>query len=433
LNHLTVLHINKFHHIIGGAEAIYFRTADILERYGHRSIFFAMKHLNNLPCKTSEYFMPLIDIDKERNVIKYLRASLRMLYSFKARECISKLLDRYPVDIVHMHDIHRQMSPSVLHETGKRRIPTVMTLHNYRMICPSFLMMADGKPCEACAQGRFFNALRKRCVKGSFFRSALISMESYLHHRILDIYKDVDIFIAPSMFLKNKHEEMGFKKKMVHLPYPLDIEEFGNINVGSTVKKKNNQLSAVYFGRLEPEKGLYTLTKAFRILSDSERGKRILLKIIGDGPIKEELKEMAQKYRINIRFPGFLKGKKLHNELRNTDFIIIPSEWYENYPVSVMEAFALGKPVIGARIGGIPEMVKDHKTGLTFESGNAVDLSNKIKYLLDNPHVIPLWGQNARRFIEQEVNPERHYQQLMEIYRQAFALRGISVNFETIP
>jgi glycosyltransferase involved in cell wall biosynthesis len=423
LEQLTVLHINKFHYILGGAEAIYLRTAEILERNWHSSVFFAMRHPYNLPCNTAEYFMPFIDITKT-NVINYVKASCRNLYSLKARKYISRLLDRYPVDLVHMHDIHRQMSPSILHEIKKRGIPVVMTLHNYKMICPSFLMMAKGKPCEACDQGRYFNAVKLRCVKGSFSRSTLLSLELYLHHGILDIYKNVDIFIAPSMFLKNKHEEMGFRKKIMHLPYPLDIKEFENINSGVTTDKDGDQLTFVYFGRLEAEKGLFTLFESIRSFADTESSRKAVFKIVGDGSIKEELNRIAQRNGIkNVEFSGFLKGEKLFAEIKKSDVVIIPSEWFENYPVSVMEAFALSKPVIGARIGGIPEMVRDNETGLTFESGNAVDLSEKINYLINNPHKAAEMGEKARLFIEREVNPERHYKELMKIYKEAISYK----------
>jgi len=419
LKPLTVLHINKFHFIVGGAEAIYFRTAEILQEHGHNSVFFAMQHPDNLPCNTSEYFMPLIDV-YGRNIVNHVRASFRNLYSNKAGKYIARLLDKYPVDIVHMHDIHRQMSPSILYEIKKRRIPAVMTLHNYKMICPSFLMMARGRPCEACDHGRYFNAVKLRCVKGSTLRSTLVAVELYFHHKILDAYKYVDVFVAPSMFLMKKHEQMGFRKKMVHLPYPLDVKEFDEIKTELNARNDDKIITFVYFGRLEPEKGLYTLFEAIKNLHKS--GDSTIYKIIGEGPIKDELHEFAGKNKMdNVKFRGFLKGKELFTEIKMADVVIIPSEWYENYPVSVMEAFALGKPVIGARIGGIPEMVKDNETGLTFESGNPDSLRKKIQHVLDNPEVIPQWGKNARQFIEREVNPERHYQQLMEIYEVAMS------------
>lgn len=417
LKQLTVLHVNKYHYIFGGAETIYFRTAEILESKGHNSIFFAMRHPENIPCHTAEHFMPLIDINK-RNFFNYIAASCRNMYSLKARRCISGLLNKYKIDLVHMHDIHRQMSPSILHEVKKRGIPVVMTLHNYKMICPSFLMIAHGKSCDACSQGNYFNAVKARCIKGSFYRSALLSLELFLHHKILDIYKNVDVFIAPSMFLKKKHEEMGFNKKIIHLPYPLDIKKFDKVNSAVTAKEDNGRISFVYFGRLEPEKGLFTLLESIRSFAD----KKGVFKIIGEGSINGELHARAQRNGLrNIKFHGYLTGEDLFTEIKKADVVVIPSEWYENYPVSVMEAFALGKPVIGARIGGIPEMVRDYETGLTFESGNVSDLSEKIEYFLTNPDKAAPWGRNARQFIEREVNPERHYRQLMEIYKIAMS------------
>jgi glycosyltransferase involved in cell wall biosynthesis len=422
LKHLKVLHINKFHHVVGGAEEIYFRTAEILEKKGNQSIFFSMRHPNNLPCETSEYFMPFIDVTSGFKVINYTIAAYRTLYSIKARRLISQLLDRYSVDVVHIHDMHRQMSPSILLEFQRRRIPTVMTLHNYKMICPSFLMMANNKLCEACNEREYINAMKTKCVKGSFPRSALIFVEAYFHHKILDIYKNIDIFIAPSLFMKRKHEEMGFKKEIIQLPYPLDIYNFEKSLSNVKSNKIGNKNTIIYFGRLEPEKGLFTLFDAIGILSRAQTGKQIKVKIIGEGSIKEELKVRVKREGLTgITFSGFLKGENLYREVMECMAVVLPSEWYENYPVSIMETLALGKPVIGARIGGIPEMVKDHETGLTFESGNSADLSEKIRQLLDNPARAAEMGRNARMFAEREFDIESHYAKLMEIYEKALS------------
>jgi glycosyltransferase involved in cell wall biosynthesis len=422
---LAVLHINKFHHIIGGAEKVYFTTAEILQMHGHTSIFFSMRHPNNKPCKTEEYFMPYIDITNNRSAAGFLLAIGRNMYSFKARKLVSRLLDKYHVDIVHVHNIHRQMSPSILYEFKKRGIPVVMTLHEYKTICPSYIMVANNRPCEACAQGKYSSAVKLRCVKGSFLRSALVSVEMYLHHAILDIYNNVDIFIAPSMFMKSKHEEMGFKKKIVHLPYPLGLREYERFLSHVVTEKDERNISIVYYGRIVPDKGLYTLIDALSILMRHNLMKNLRVKIIGDGPIKKELRNKVRNERIdNVRFIDFLNEEELLDELVNNHAVILPSEWYENYPVSVMEAFSLGIPVIGARIGGIPEMVKDGETGLTFESGNPVDLAEKITYLIKNPRKFAEYEKNTRLFVEQELSPERHYPKLMEIYRKVISYKS---------
>ena len=420
IKHLTVLHINKFHYLMGGSASVYFGTADILEKHGHNSFYFSMRHPDNLPCETAEFFVPYKDLDKAKDIRSQIKAAGNILYSLKARRLLSRLLDRYPVDIAHIHTIHRQMSPSILHELKKRKIPIVMTLHEYKMVCSACNLLFHEKPCEACAGGRYFNSIKLRCVKDSHVKSALAFVEMYLHHKVLDIYKNVDIFISPSFFLKKKHEEMGFKKEIVYLPNFIDIKKFEKFKFEEKTTKSDNSISIVYFGLLEPWKGLLTLLEAAKLISYKHKNREIEIKIIGDGPMREKLEEKVKVEGIrNVRFLGYMKGEDLFQEIKNASAVVLPSEWYENCPMSVIEAFALGKPVIGARIAGIPELVKDDETGLTFESGNPEDLSSKIEYILDNPDKATIMGENARAFVEQKLNSERYYERLMKIYRLA--------------
>ena len=179
---LRILHINKFHHIIGGAETIYFRTAEILKKHGHHPVFFSMRHPYNIPCETEEYFVPYIDLVKKGGIKNYIQASLNVLYSFKARRYLSNLLDKYSVDIAHIHNIHRQMSPSVLYELKKRKIPVVMSLHEYHMVCPSFRMLNHGEPCEACSGVKYFYVIKLWCINNSDLRGILAFVEMFLHH-----------------------------------------------------------------------------------------------------------------------------------------------------------------------------------------------------------------------------------------------------------
>src|SRR3972149_4769527 len=360
---MNILHINKFHYLRGGSEVVYFGTAKLLELHGHKSLFFSMQHPENLPCETSNYFMPYIDLVSSNGMISQIKTAGRILYSLDAKKRLSKLLNKYQVDIAHLHNIHHQISPSILHELKKREIPVVMTLHDYKMACASYSMLANSKPCEACSEGRYLNALKNRCVKESMSKSALATLEMYLHHKVLDIYSYVDAFISPSLFLKNKLKEMGFKKEITHLPNFIDIKKFEQIREDKENKHKN---TVVYFGRLSSEKGLWTLLEAAKMLKT-----KVEVKIIGEGPIRKELEEKVKKEGIsNVNFLGYMKGEYLYKEIVKSKAVVMPSEWYENNPMSVLEAFALGKPVVGANIGGIPELVKDGVTGFTFEPGN---------------------------------------------------------------
>lgn len=403
----------------GGSELVYFGTADILEKHGHRSVFFSMHHPENLPCETSKYFMPYVDFNGCDTVISQLKVAGRILYSLKAKRFLSKLLDRNSVDIAHLHNIHHQISASILHELKKRRIPVVMTLHDYKMVCASYNMLVHERPCEVCARGKFFKAIKHRCVKDSYIKSILATIEMYLHHKILNIYDNVDIFISPSLFLKNKLEEMGFKKEIIHLPNFIDIQKFEKFKMEVKNKKGEEENSIVYFGRLAPGKGLLTLIEVAKLLSHESADEGIEIKIIGEGLLRQRLQEKVKTEKINnVRFLGYLKGNYLYQEIKKSLAVVLPSEWYENNPMSIIEAFALCKPVIGARTAGIPELVRDNETGLTFEPENQADLRSKIEYLKNNPDKAEAMGRNAGVFVEQELNAEKHYQKLMEIYRR---------------
>lgn len=411
---LNVLHMNKFHYLRGGSERVYFGTADILRRYGHRAIYFSMSHTHNLPCDTSDYFMPDVDLNTHnRNPVTQLKIALRVLYSSESKRRLAQLLDRYPIDIAHLHNIHHQISPSVIHELRRRNIPIVMTLHDYKMVCSSYSLFANERPCEACSGKKYFKAVSRHCTKDSYAKTFLAAVEMYLHHKLLDIYDAVDAFISPSLFLKNKLGEMGFRKRIIHLPNFVVRFEEGEEGIDGD----REEISLVYFGRLSQEKGLLTLLKAVKLLQDNE-AVTVKVTIIGEGPLKGTLKKNIEGEKIrNIQFPGYMKDEALYREIKRSKIAILPSEWYENNPISVLEAFALGKPVIGSNIGGIPELIKNNITGLIFEPGDARDLAEKIQYAADNPEKIVAMGENARSFVEQEMNAEKYYQGLMRIYR----------------
>ncbi len=279
-----------------------------------------------------------------------------------------------------------------------------MTMRDYKMVCPAYSMLCKGEMCEKCRDGRFYHCGINRCTKGSLFKSLVNVAEMYLHHRILHIYDKIDLYISPSRFLKNKVKEMGLKGEVVYLPNCVDVDEF---EPGFEWQEK----SVVYVGRLSREKGVETLIDAVKDIAD------IRLKIIGDGPLKGALEEKIRNERIgNVDFLGYRTGKDLHDEIRSSMFLVSPSQWYENNPRTVIEAFALGKPVVGARIGGIPELVRDWETGLTYISGDVNALREKIMLMLENKDKIYDMGKNARGLIERELNAGEHYKNLMRIY-----------------
>jgi len=403
---MKILMVNKFFYLKGGSEGVFFDEAELLKNKAHEVAFFSMNDERNFPTGYSKYFVTNIDYQNTKKFQGKIKGALDILYSLEARKKMSSLLCEDKIDIAHLHNIHHQISPSIIEELKKHKIPIVMSLHDYKMVCPSYSMFADGKTCERCKNGKYYRCFLKKCTKNSFLKSALNVVEMYLHHKLLNIYDLVDVFISPSKFLKEKLKEMGFKGEVICLPNFINLEDF-------EPSYDYKERSIIYFGRLSEEKGLFTLVEGVK-------GIDIKLKIIGDGPLEKELESKVKEDRLdNIFFTGYKKREELKEKIRKSMFMVLPSEWYENNPRTVIEAFALGKPVIGARIGGIPELVQDGITGLTFEPGNVEDLRDKIKYLMSNPEKISEMGRNARKFVEKELNSERHYKQLIEIYQLA--------------
>lgn len=405
---MKFLFCNKFFWLKGGAEVSFFETAKLLESKGHKVVFFSMKHSGNFPSPYEKYFVSKVDYEGGGSICSKIKAAGRLLYSFEAKAKIEKLIKEERPDIVHLNNIHHQISPSILHTFKKWNLPVVMTLRDYKIVCPTYSMLANGKPCEKCKGGKYYWCLINKCTKNSYAKSLVNVVEMYLHHKILHIYDLIDVFISPSKFLKEKLEEMGFKKKVAYLPNFIDAEDY-------ELEYKYTQKTICYFGRLSKEKGLFTLL-------DAMKGIDVKLKIIGDGSLKECLRlKVKSENSDNVYFLGYKVREELKNEIKNSMVVVFPSECYENNPRTVLESFALGKPVVGARIGGIPELVKDNETGLTFEPGNTKDLRDKIEILLAKPDKIVEMGKNARKFVEENFKPEKHYEQLMEIYKMAMA------------
>lgn len=404
---MKILLVNKFFYPKGGAEKVLIDTGKLLESRGHKVIFFSMHNEKNLSTEYSKYFVSNIGYEK-MPLRTALFAAARMLYSIQARKKIEELIRAEKPDIAHLHNIYHQISPSILHSLKKFKVPSVMTLHDCKLCCAQYQMIANNSICEACRGNTYYHCFLKACIKGSRLTSLLNMIEMYLHHNILHIYDLIDCFISPSKFLKDEVEKMGFTgRKMVVLPNMLKVEDF-NPSYGC----KGN--SIIYFGRLSKEKGLLTLIDAVKKINN------INLNIAGEGPMRMTLEDKIKKEKItNVNLLGYKAQNELNIIIRNSLFAVCPSEWFENNPRSVIEAFALGKPVIGARIGGMAELITNGKTGLTFKAGDVADLRAKIEYLLTKPDKIEEMGRNARVFVEQELNAEKHYLKLMEIYGSA--------------
>lgn len=394
--------INKFLYPKGGDAICTLDTGALLQRHGHEVIYWGLQHPQNPPYPHEAHFMPYVDMNQPSSTMEKSKIAGNVLYSLEAKRRIEKVVRNEQPDIAHLHNIAHQISPSILDVFKKYGIPVIMTMHDYKLVCASYLLYDGQQPCQACGHGKHYNCFLKRCVKNSRAKSLLNMVEMYLHHKILHIYDTIDIFISPSMFLKGMLQKMGFKEKTVVIPNFIDTEKYNS--------EYSHNGYMLYFGRLSGEKGLHTLLRA-------ARGLNVEVHIVGSGPYEKELVDTAKRMRLsNVRFCGYLSGEPLHQEIANALCVVLPSEWYENNPRSVLEAFACGKPVIGADIGGIPELVKNRERGLLFTPGDRDQLRDHIEYCMRHPDDMIRMGTNARQYVLEKHDPEDYYNNLMRVY-----------------
>jgi glycosyltransferase involved in cell wall biosynthesis len=413
---MKVLMADKFFFIKGGAERYYFDLKTLLESKGHEVIPFSMKHPRNAASPYSRYFVDQIDFNPERlkdRVTTGVRSAARIVYSLQARRNIERLIRDTRPEIAHLHMIDHQLSPSILPAFRKAGIPVVQTVHTYKAVCPSYrlFIMHKKRICEKCMRGAFYHAIIERCHKRSLPASALLAVEASVHAAFRFYKRDIDLFLVPSVFMGKKMAEGGYDpSKIRHLPYTIGMDDYP-VRTGSDGY-------FIFYGRLSEEKGIETLIRAVNA-GDPRR-----LKIIGDGPMRSQLQALVRSRGLqNVEFTGSLGGKALQKQVLGAEFVVVPSEWYENSPLVIYEAFTMGKPVVGARIGGIPELIEHGKDGFLFEAGNSGDLRKTIRIFFDHPGLASRMGRAARVKAEKTFKPEIHYDRLMRLYEDAFISR----------
>jgi glycosyltransferase involved in cell wall biosynthesis len=400
---MNLIFANNYYYIRGGSERVFFEEMELLKSHGHKVIPFSRNYDKNFQSEYSKFFPSNFEYENVP-LNKKISAAFKLIYSFESKNKFNDLLNYFKPDIIHAHNIYGRLTTSIIDSAKSKKIPIVMTLHDYKLICPSYLMLLNGAVCELCKGSKFYNCVLTRCHKNSFVASSIYTVETYFNY-FLKKYDYIKYFICPSKFALRKHAEGGIPEdKLVHIPNFINVSEFNpNYESGDYI---------LYVGRLSKEKGIFTLLKAVK-------GIDVRLKIVGDGPIRKDCEEFVSENSIkNVEFLGYKTGNELKEIIRNSNFLIIPSEWYENAPMTIIEAFAYGKPIIGANIGGIPEMIIAGETGLLFQAGDYNELREKIIYLLNNPSLITKMGKMAREKAESEYSEEIHYQRLIEVYKK---------------
>lgn len=410
---MKILLVNYRYFISGGPERYMFNIKKKLEQEGHEVIPFSVHSVKNAATPYSQYFVEPIgsreavyyeDCRKTPKVI--LQMLSRSIYSLEVKRAIQKEIKDVKPDLVYVLHYVNKLSPSVIRGAKEMGIPVVLRLSDYFLLCPRFDFLYKGTVCEACPQKGYWNCIRRRCVKNSLFASAVRVLSMQIH-RLMGIYKDIDAFVAPSQFLKNKLEEYGFPSdRIICIPTFVPQKETKNSAAAGTY--------GLYAGRLSEEKGVETLIRAYEKLPDHH------LVVAGDDTTDEgrKLKKYAEEKQLsNIEFLGFQSGRSLEDLFAGARFIVSPSICYENLPNAVLEAFAAGKPVLASGIGSQKEIIREGKNGFLFPPGDSAALAKAVQKM-DHDQLVIQMGICCQAIAETVYSEDVHYRKLIALFHK---------------
>jgi len=378
-----------------GEDIVFNDECHLLRKHGHEVITYERRN------DDIETFPP------------YKKAALlwQTTWSRQSYREIRHLIRRRKPEVAHFHNTFPLISPSGYYACQAEGVPVVQTFHNFRFFCASGLFFRDSSVCEECLRYELFRSIRYGCYRGSRIQTLPLAIMTLLRQRICKWIRQIDVFIALTKFARTKYIQAGLPASrivvkpnfMEHPPEP----------------RYNHSGYAIVLGRLSPEKGVKTLLAAWKKVGD------VPLKILGDGSQRAELEEIVRKEKLaNVQFLGFLPHAEGMQWLQNARFMIIPSIWYEGFPLAIREAFACGKPVIASRLGGMAAIIEDGRTGLLFEPGDPDDLAAKVRWLMENKKAAAQMGKAARAEFEAKYTADKNYEMLINIYQMAIETRG---------
>jgi glycosyltransferase involved in cell wall biosynthesis len=390
-----------------------FHTRTLLLEHGHEVIDFAMEHPRNVDSSYSDYFAPQRDYnDSDRSLVFRTRDALSSVYSISARRRLQRLLDDFEPDIVHMHLVYHQLTLSVVDEVAARGLPSVMTLHDYKIGCPAYELYRDGRPCTLCTTGPVENVVRHRCLKGSLPASLLAAAEARLA-RTRGSYAKIDAFVAPSRFAGEVAISTGIDPRTVHVvPNFLPAEEIGEPVAAFAAAPR-----FFFAGRLEAVKGVREILDAF---ADGDPALGTLVLAGAGGELEGDVEAAAARLP-NVEYLGRLPREEVFAQLRRSRAILMPVRWHENNPMSLLEARAIGVPVICTALGGLPDMVGDGEDGFVIPPADVAALRTAIARLAADRPLAESMGRRGNERLHRDNTPAVHYERLMAAYDAAMS------------
>jgi glycosyltransferase involved in cell wall biosynthesis len=400
----TLLSINNYFYRRDAADALYFEHNRLFAGSGWNVVPFSMHHPLNAASAWSRHFVDELELGRDYSLLQKAARVPKVIYSLEARRKIRRVLGEARPDIAHCHNIYHHLSPSILGSLQRHRVPTVMTLHDFKIACPAYHMFDGRQPCEKCRGGKVHNVLTNRCIKGSLALSAVVMTEALVQSALRSYASSIDRFVSPCRFYIDKLVEWGWpRQRFVHVPHFVDEASFR--------PRYEPGRAILYFGPLAPEKGVTKLVEA-------AAASKTAVRIAGEGVLAEPLRDLASRLGADVTFLGELEGEARIAEIQAARATVLPAEWYESTPLSVLESYALGKPAIGADIGGIPELIRHDVTGWTFRAGSVDALASVLRSVSDMPDMaIAETGRRARALVESDFSRARYHHRMLGVYR----------------
>jgi|HubBroStandDraft_2_1064218.scaffolds.fasta_scaffold02501_7 glycosyltransferase involved in cell wall biosynthesis len=402
---MRILFCNKYNYPFSGTEVYLFEAMELMRSKGHEVALFSMTDSRGRPTAYDRYFVPHIDFKEQGGWFHKAALAARAIYSREARRRIRAMIADFRPDVAHVRNIYHHLSPSILWELKRQKVPVVYHLNDFKVLCASYNLVLRGEACEACKGGKFWHALKEKCYPGWGARVTLVA-EAYFHKWVGTYRKCVDCFLAPSKFVRDKFVEQGWDpKKFEVLPHFQPVKAVRERSV------ENAPL--LYFGRLSPEKGVDDLLHAMQRLPS------LRLMVAGDGPERHRLEQLAAGLGLaNVEFAGQIRGAELERAIAGSRFTVLPSHAYETLGKTILESYAEGRAVVATDLGSRRELVQAGKTGILYKTGNVEELVSAIQFLSSQPELADKMGQEGREQVRQKYTPEAHYQSLIGLYER---------------
>lgn len=394
---MVIIFVNKFFFLNGGSETVFFQERNFMIEQGHSIVDFSMLNARNVATEYNDFFVDPVYY-RSGFLFSRIKSACSFVHSYESVAKLTRLIESTKPDIAHLHNIYHQLTPSIIPVLKKHGVKVVLTLHDGKLACPSYLMLNQGKPCLKCEGKHFHLPFTSNCQQ-SRVAGALLSLEAY-YHVWKKSYDGVDAFIVPSQFLGDVVAPRIGRDRTHLLRNGIDHTAFEP----SPIDKGY----VLYVGRLSAEKGVETLLKAHAAMKHP-----VPLVIVGTGPMEERLRAQASSL---VTFAGYCSGDSLWDKIRESSCLVVPSEWYENAPMTVLEGMAFAKPVVASRIGGIPEQVVHEETGLLFTPGNVEELTHALDSMMASADMRQKMGMAGRARLEREFTLETHNQKLLSLY-----------------